>query len=464
MNLSKPYRKTGRKLRISEWLLVFSSLAFGATNVSSAEIFGAVSDDSAQPLAGVFVSAYLLGGSGWQVAGSDSTDSAGNYRLEGLSEGTYRLLLRDTTGAYASEWNLDALQLDGAQDIVLSAGQPTAEIDAQLDSAESISGQIDDTSNNPITGVRVIAYKDNGEGAWPEQAAVFSDSAGSFNVRGLPVGTYRLGFLDPGGQFLFEYYQDVPGLDQAQNIQVLAGVPVTNLSVELNRGSSISGSVTDTSAVVLPSIMVIAYSEATGTWLPTFNTLSDGSGQYQFENLPYGAYRLLIRDLTGSHLEEWYSDAASLEDAQTITIGAGNPGTGLDVALTPSDKDGDGYRDSEDNCPDDYNPNQENNDPDALGDICDPDDDNDLIPDSFESANALLDPLDFNDAALDPDQDDLSNLDEYRNGTELDNPDTDGDGKNDGAEVQAGSNPTVDERVVVLLILNGMLEEIPETE
>jgi hypothetical protein len=46
---------------------------------------------------------------------------------------------------------------------------------------------------------------------------------------------------------------------------------------------------------------------------------------------------------------------------------------------------GDGVGDACDNCPDDFNPAQQNHDSDALGDVCDPDDDNDGICDPEES-------------------------------------------------------------------------------
>ena len=71
------------------------------------------------------------------------------------------------------------------------------------------------------------------------------------------------------------------------------------------------------------------------------------------------------------------------------------------------------------------------------------DTDSDGIPDAWEVANGL-DPLDPNDAALDPDVDSLSNLEEYLNQT---NPsadggyDSDGDGVDDGTEVRQGSDP-----------------------
>ena len=51
-----------------------------------------------------------------------------------------------------------------------------------------------------------------------------------------------------------------------------------------------------------------------------------------------------------------------------------------------SDVDGDGIIDSEDNCPNTYNPSQADFDGDTLGDACDPDDDNDGLTDAQELA------------------------------------------------------------------------------
>ncbi|MEO1367684.1 MAG: hypothetical protein AAFX50_10950, partial [Acidobacteriota bacterium] len=69
----------------------------------------------------------------------------------------------------------------------------------------------------------------------------------------------------------------------------------------------------------------------------------------------------------------------------------------------------------------------------AVG-IDHPDTDGDGLADGVEVTNGL-DPLDMNDAALDPDADGLTNAEEIALGTDLNVADTDGDGLDDGDEV-----------------------------
>ena len=82
------------------------------------------------------------------------------------------------------------------------------------------------------------------------------------------------------------------------------------------------------------------------------------------------------------------------------------------------DSDGDGLVDHLDNCPDVANPEQRNTDGiKDGGDACDADDDNDLLPDSWELAHQML-PLNRFDAQGDSDNDNFSNYREYVAGTD----------------------------------------------
>ena len=81
------------------------------------------------------------------------------------------------------------------------------------------------------------------------------------------------------------------------------------------------------------------------------------------------------------------------------------------------DSDGDGVIDALDNCISVVNPGQADFDGDGLGDACDPDDDNDGMPDVWEIANGL-NPFDPSDATADPDGDGATNLQEYLRGTD----------------------------------------------
>ncbi|MGA1793866.1 MAG: TIR domain-containing protein [Thermoplasmatota archaeon] len=68
--------------------------------------------------------------------------------------------------------------------------------------------------------------------------------------------------------------------------------------------------------------------------------------------------------------------------------------------------------------------------------------DGDGIPDLIETQYGL-DPLNSADAGMDPDKDGLTNLQEYRNGTDPNDEDSDGDEMEDGWELEYGLNPLV---------------------
>jgi len=103
-------------------------------------------------------------------------------------------------------------------------------------------------------------------------------------------------------------------------------------------------------------------------------------------------------------------DAFSLDPAETVDTDGDGTGNNADT-----DDDNDGIPDVDDAFPLDASESVDT-DGDGIGDNADTDDDNDEMPDSWEIENGL-DPLDAADASLDPDDDGLTNLEEYQKDT-----------------------------------------------
>ena len=114
---------------------------------------------------------------------------------------------------------------------------------------------------------------------------------------------------------------------------------------------------------------------------------------------------------------------ASQNAPKTDLEGYSRPnGRGYDIGAyeygsqTNPDKDGDGVPDKQDAFPNDPTESVDT-DNDGKGNNADPDDDGDGLPDDYEAQYAFLNPLDSSDAAKDEDGDGISNLDEYKQGT-----------------------------------------------
>ena len=94
-----------------------------ASLAQSGSIAGKVTAaDGTTPLANIQATAYRLNGGTWQSVSSDSTDSAGQYDISGLTAGTYRVGFSDSSGNYLEEYYDNKPDVDSATDVAVTPG------------------------------------------------------------------------------------------------------------------------------------------------------------------------------------------------------------------------------------------------------------------------------------------------------------------------------------------------------
>lgn len=96
-------------------------------------------------LEGIVVTAFLLdSASNWKNAGSSTTDENGNYSINGLPGGTYKLKFADPVGDWTTEYSNDAESLDVAQGFSVAGGATKSNMDAVLTGSAIIEGTVTD--------------------------------------------------------------------------------------------------------------------------------------------------------------------------------------------------------------------------------------------------------------------------------------------------------------------------------
>ena len=305
-------------------LAALSPSLAGAAGTGS--ISGKVTNSSGDPVQYSCVKAYDSGGS--QVA-IDSSDFFGDYKIEGLVSGDYRVEFMPCDNiTLLGEFYDNQQTLAAATTVPVTNGSNTPGVDAQLALGGSISGKVTNSSGDPVGLSCVKAYDSGGNLA----ASDNSDNNGDYSIVGLASGDYRIEFRSCGRDVSPEFYDDQETLATATVVAVTAGSDTSGVNAQLAPGGSISGTVTDSNGAPLEKICVNGYGPA-GDRLSSDR--SDVDGNYTLAGFATGDYRVEFGQCASKYnvIDEFYSDKDTLAEATPVPVTAGSITPDIDVQM-----------------------------------------------------------------------------------------------------------------------------------
>lgn len=319
----------------------FASRSLFAVLTGNSVVTGKVTGtDGIVPLRGIVVTIYkmTLLGYFWEC-GQTITQEDGSYQFQGLAADTYKIGFDDRySNICTSEFYNDTPNLGSASGIVVTENVTVSGIDASLLDGSEISGTVTGPDGlTPLNEVEVIAYKLHDNGYWFRDKDATTQANGSYSIRRLIPGTYRIAFSGPNGAiYAEEFYNNVLKFESALNIIVARDIAITGIDASLTKSGGIKGIVTGPNGMEpLRRIEVTAYRRnAVGGWEPAKYAYTDSDGKYDLEYLVAGNYRVGFSDQDGGiYGDEFYNNVLRIESAIDIEVGEEIIVSGIDASM-----------------------------------------------------------------------------------------------------------------------------------
>ena len=310
-------------------------------------ISGQVTDSVGTPLAYVSVQAFVATASGSKLnIASATTTATGNYAIGGLPPGTYYVRTSNSSGFVDRVYNTGAClncDVGVGTPVNLTVGSPNAGgINFSLDAAGSISGTVRDAiSLTGLGNVLVNVYASTGG---PSLMSVRTTITGSYVLRGLPAGTYRVGTTQistfGGGEYINQVYHATTPINcmtcdvtQGSAVVVAGTGNTSGIDLNLTKGAVLTGTVMDAATnagIGGVSLQLSFINPVTGTVSSLTGTLSilatDANGNYRITGLLDGNYLLRTSNTLG-YVDEVHNNIECLG----CSVSGGTP-----IAITSS--------------------------------------------------------------------------------------------------------------------------------
>lgn len=315
-----------------------STTTADAQLAAGASISGVITTEAGEPVSDATVWISLVTPDGLAPARGAGSAADGTYSITGLEPGQYKVRFEtpQANPSVVGEWWANVPTEEQATVLTLESGSVATDVNAQLAAGAVISGTARDGDGAPISGVEFVVHHASGE--WVQNGSTGLD--GSYTVRGLDSGAYRLAFTQRfgDGSALREWWNNAADFASAGDVVVGAGemrngvditLSVDDGSVVETYSAALSGVVTDALGNPLEGVAVSVEGEFWGDGMPT-----DANGAWAMTSLPSGPYRVsFTAEIDGVTYTQWWDSAADRESATVIRLGDGEQRTGIDAVL-----------------------------------------------------------------------------------------------------------------------------------
>lgn len=322
--------------------IVFGTASIANTNAvlsAPAGISGRVTypvDGVSTAFAGAYVCAYVTADVNVSCATSDET---GAYSIQGLPSGSYKLYFdvsqTGTTDAFSAWWG-QAANFGAATAFTIANGNSLTGKNLALPIPATISGTV--TANltgtlEPLAGINVTAY----DSTYGQVSSATTDESGHYKLPGLAAGSFKLEFTNTVGLNVFgEWYNNADGFSSATAVAVTASQQLTGKDVELARGASLSGVVTNGGVPLEGADVTIRRLSPYGYCCDEIGTVTtDASGTFRMQGLAAGTYYAQFSaGSSGADVATAYlGGVRKQENATQIRLSAGQEKTDIDFAM-----------------------------------------------------------------------------------------------------------------------------------
>jgi Carboxypeptidase regulatory-like domain len=287
-------------------------------------IAGVVTDPQGRGLKGICVVADTEGPNATEFGfGLAVTGKTGRYRIARLPAGRYEVVFYagcGNTGNWLVQVYKDRVTLKKPTSVRVRRGKTTSGVDATLQPGGEISGTITGKAGAKLSGVCVEPIAPG-----PRLVLGAVSTRGSYHLRGLPAGTYRLDYIPCGPPSIYtsSWWHDVQSESRAQKLHLKTRQQRTGINEIMPVGGVISGTVTNTSNAPIKGICVFAgqafHTRSESGFYVDSEASTNGAGKYKLFGLATGSYQIQFQlgcPNNGNYLAANYPSHVFIRDGQ----------------------------------------------------------------------------------------------------------------------------------------------------